>query len=395
FLIGFLDRRHGFYRLFFLFAGLATLTKGPVGFLTPLLAIVVFLLVSGRRDELVQLRLGRGLMLWAGVVALWLLSAAAVAGREYLYELVLTQNLTRYLGAGGAAITTGHLRPWYHYLTTIPVDFLPWSLFLPAACWLGWREGAWRKDVGFTFAACWIATTLVFLSLSSAKRSVYLLPIFPGLALLVSHFFQLARSTWPRHRLAASLPLSILAVLAAVAIFVLPGFGPTGMPPEAKQIGPTAGAVLAGWLAVLAVGAVGAAFLVRRHHGLAAVGTLAAAMALLGPIGLGGIAPRADSFKSARRVADTLRRELAPDESYGSYREAEAGVLFYLEQFAVVLSDEAALRRFAEEHPGRWVVADRDDLTTVSRPFPYREVVGSGRTVGGLVLLQAQPEAAP
>ncbi len=397
FLVGLLDRRPGFYWLFFLFAGLATLTKGPVGFLPPLLSVVVFLLVSSRRDELRRLRVGRGVLLWAGVVALWLLSAAAVAGREYLYELVFTQNLTRFLGAGGAAITTGHLRPWYHYLTTIPVDFLPWSLLLPAAFWVGWREGARRKDVGFTFAVCWVVTTVLFLSLSSGKRSVYLLPIFPGLALLVAHWIGLARRTWPRHRLAVSLPLWLLgalSALAAVAVFSLPRFSSTRVPPEVEEIGPAV-AVVAAWLAALAVAAAAAALLIARHRELAAVRTLAATMAVLGPIGLGWIAPRADSFKSARRVADTLEHELAPGEPWASYREAKAGVLFYLEQFAVVLPDEPALRRFAQRGPGRWVVADRDDLTKVSKPFPYQEVVGSGRTAGGLVLLRARPEAVP
>jgi 4-amino-4-deoxy-L-arabinose transferase-like glycosyltransferase len=243
-----------------------------------------------------------------------------------------------------------------------------------------------------------VATTVAFLSLSSGKRSVYLLPIFPGLALLLAQAFSRLDPA-RRHRLATSWPLWLLALVAtagSLALFVLPEIRSHRLPPETESIGAAAVSVLAVWLAGLAAAAAVAGLLARRNERrLAAMATVAGAMALLGPVGLGWIAPRADAFKSARPVADKLRRDLAPGESWGSFREAEAGVLFYLEQSPVVLPDEAALRRFVERGEGAWVVADRDDLSAVSEPFPYQEVVGSGREKGGLVLLRVRPEAMP
>ena len=54
-----------FYRWFFVATGLATLAKGPVGLLPPLLAIVVWAIASGRRDVLRAMRIPTGLAIWA------------------------------------------------------------------------------------------------------------------------------------------------------------------------------------------------------------------------------------------------------------------------------------------------------------------------------------------
>ncbi|KAB2963242.1 MAG: glycosyltransferase family 39 protein, partial [Thermoanaerobaculia bacterium] len=210
FVRGLVEERPGFHRLFFVFAGLATLAKGPVGLLPPLLAILLWGLASGRRDVLRAMRIPTGLLIWAAVVLAWLLPAIAVAGREYLDIIVFRQNLTRY------AEPWHHFQPWYYYLTVVPADFFPWSFFLPGAIWIGWKRifGPARRGVGFALA--WMLVTLVFFSVSPAKRTVYVLTMYPAMALLVAASFAEIESGWPRRRRWLTLPAALLAMLATL-----------------------------------------------------------------------------------------------------------------------------------------------------------------------------------
>ena len=76
-------RRDAIPYLFFLFAGLATLAKGLVGLLPPLLSILAYRALAYGPSGLRGLRLGRGLLLWAAVVLAWLVPAALAAGPAY------------------------------------------------------------------------------------------------------------------------------------------------------------------------------------------------------------------------------------------------------------------------------------------------------------------------
>lgn len=384
----FQDSKPGGYLLFFFVAGLATLAKGPVGLLPFLFSALAFLWVSGRRREIRAMEIGRGLLVWAGVVAAWLLAATLQAGTGYLRELVLTQNLTRYFDPGSTPVMSGHLKPWYHYLTTLPVDFLPWSLLLPAAFWVPWREGAWRGEAGYRFAVCWTVVPVLFFSLSSAKRSVYLLPMFPAVALLVAFLLDTVARTGRRHRLAASVPFALAGALFAAAAALLPF--QAAQRPEAEVVGRSTILLLAGLLGLVGCAALAGAWAASRGRpGLAAV-LVAAAMAPIGPLALGWALARADPLKSVRPATDELLERLGPGEEYGVFPRIDGRTLFYTRRPARELPDAAALRRFAADG-GRWVVARRDDLARVQQPPPYEVVAGDERADEGVALLRLLP----
>src|SRR5215212_4147109 len=152
---GYTENRPGLYPLFFVATGLATLAKGPAGFLPPLLAIVAFLMITQDWTELRRMRIGIGFLVWAAVVLAWLIPAGLSGGREYLDQIVFRQNVTRY------ADPWHHFQPWYYYLTVIPAEFFPWSFLLPTALMVKSTE---RKY--WLFALCWMVVTAVFFSLS-------------------------------------------------------------------------------------------------------------------------------------------------------------------------------------------------------------------------------------
>lgn len=166
--------------------GAAALVKGPVGWL-PLLVFAGYLAWEGR------LRGFRAISpLWAwslslGPIAIWVLTAIALAPPGWA-SVAVGENLIGRFFAG-----TSHARPLYYFAIQLPLDFLPWSLLLPFAVPILW---SWSKrspektsdgpDLASAarFLLVWMIIPLIFFSLSAGKRGLYLLPIFPALALV-------------------------------------------------------------------------------------------------------------------------------------------------------------------------------------------------------------------
>jgi 4-amino-4-deoxy-L-arabinose transferase-like glycosyltransferase len=375
-LVGRLERRPGYSYLFFAFAGLATLAKGPVGLLPPLLSILAFLAVTRDREGLSHLRLGRGLLVWAGVVLLWLAPAIIAGGDTYSREILLRQNVTRYVTPWGH-----YHAPWY-FAQVMPVDFLPWSLFVPAAI-AGCRrlDPARRRHV--LFLGCWIAVTVLFFSVSPGKRSVYVLTCYPALALLTGAGLAVMTRgqrpgrgwvLWPASAWTLLLWILAFAVPHAARWVPVPSLAAPLLVPVALCLGVIAAAsTVATWLAL------------RGRH-------LALACALAGGLAVAWLAisvdvlPRLDPELSLRSMADTIAREKPAGTALASYHEMEGGLLFYGSGFARELRDEEELEALLRREPA-WVVIDPDDVGGLSRPLDLRVVALQGESGDGVRLL--------
>lgn len=380
---GYTEERSRLYPLFFVSAGLATLAKGPVGLLPPLLSIVAFLLVTRDRGELKRLRIGLGLLLWAAVVLAWLVPAGLSGGGDYLRQIVFKQNVTRYVDPWH------HFEPWYYYLTVIPAEFFPWSFLLPTAIVAGWKRFEGRPRQGFLFCLCWVAVTVVFFSVSPAKRSVYILTLYPALALLVGAGLDRIARDWPRWRRGAVIPFGLLAGLLLLIVAALPVAG-RGRP----EAGPLGGDrfvwALTAILVPALLGAL-ASWWISRSGALPrlprAVAALAAGMALT-TLGIVLYAlPRFDVFKSARGLSRELVARMAPGEVYGIYPRLDSTFLFYTHRYCEDLDSEAKLRAFLAR-PGRvWLLAQRDDLARLKGLPPLTEVARDADPREGYLLL--------
>jgi 4-amino-4-deoxy-L-arabinose transferase-like glycosyltransferase len=359
---GYTERRPGFYWGVFLAAALATLAKGPVGLLPPLLAFLLFLGITGDREEIRRMRIGRGLLLWAVVMLAWLVPAGLEAGPEYLRQIVFRQTVTRY------ANPWHHFAPPWFYLEILPGDFFPWSFLLPTAVVVGWkrlvgrlrpfrREGGLPR-AGFLLALCWVVVTLVFFSLSAAKRSVYILTMYPALALLVGAGLDLAAAEWPRWRRAVAVPLGLMTGLTLLVAAALPVLGRRR--PETAALGGISFAWgLVGVLLPLLLAAGAAWWSARSGAVRRAAATLAAGMALTSLALFLYALPRFDVFKSARGLSRTLVSRMAPGEPYGIYPRLDSTFLFYTRRFCVDIESDDDLRRLLAR-PGRvWLLAER------------------------------------
>lgn len=372
---------------FFAVAGLATLAKGPAGFLPPLLAILAFYTWSRDHEGWQRLRLGWGVVLWAAVVAAWLLPAAARVGGDYLATLVWKQNVTRY------ADPWGHHRPWWYFLGVLPFDFFPWSFLLLGAVVSAWRRLCGPEGRFLRFLLCWAAVTLVFFSLSPGKRTVYILPMYPALALLVGAAFDGWAAYWPRQRRWLTRPLAALAGLLILIAFALPWA--VGRRPEAGLFPdwlPQALATLAGTVAAAA----GLAFLLaRRGRVVAAAGALAGGVATVWLAAVLLVLPPFDRVKSARPLAMAYLELAKDDEPYATYPRLDAPFLYYTGRPAVPLASEEALDRFARLPGRQWLFIERDDLRRLRRPLPLVEVARDPEPREGYVLMTDPSPSSP
>ena len=391
FVRGLTEERPGFYRLFFVCAGLATLAKGPVGLLPPLLAVVAWALATGRRDVLSAMRIPTGLAIWAAVVLAWLVPAIAVTGRGYFDTIVLRQNITRY------AEPWHHFQPWYYYLTVIPGDFFPWSFFLPGALWIGWKRVFGPARRGGQLALAWLLVTLVFFSLSPAKRTVYILTMYPAMALLVAVALAEIESSWPRFRRFLTVPAALLALVATalpIAGYVVVRYDPQRIASALEDVAPVGPGLLPLLLALgvlLAATAQVALLAARRGRTRALVQAWALGMALVAIAATVAVLPRFDVIKSARALAGRLVALAAPGEPYAIWPRLDAPYVFYSRRYAVELAGEDDLAAFLAR-PGRvWLLASKPDLAKRESPLPLVEVARDADRRDGYVLLTTPP----
>jgi 4-amino-4-deoxy-L-arabinose transferase-like glycosyltransferase len=164
---------------FYVSMALATLAKGPIGFVLPLLVSLSYLLIQKEYKEILRMKWLFGIPLLLAIVLAWYVPAVYLGGKDYVEK-----NLFRHTTE---AYSTGwtHPQPVYYYLYNFPMSFMPWSLFLPGAIVYGFSKTTIGKRKEFLFLLVWGIVIFTVFSLSRSKRSLYLLPLYPAASLMV------------------------------------------------------------------------------------------------------------------------------------------------------------------------------------------------------------------
>jgi 4-amino-4-deoxy-L-arabinose transferase-like glycosyltransferase len=205
--------------------GLGLLTKGPVALVLVAAPVVGYLALDARAAR-PRWRDGLTYVAIAAIVALpWY---AAIIWREPRFALSFfwTHNVVRYLQP------FDHEEPFWFYFPGLLLGLLPWGLLLPGMVrFLTRREAATASlrtpaPGFFLLSAGW---TILFFSMSGCKRSVYLLPAQPPLALALGYYLStllpsassvfdsLCRQGLPaaRHMTMAALALAVVLIAAS------------------------------------------------------------------------------------------------------------------------------------------------------------------------------------
>jgi 4-amino-4-deoxy-L-arabinose transferase-like glycosyltransferase len=315
--------------------GLGFAIKGPVVLVFTAAPVLV---AAARGRERRTLRL-------LGPPAGWAL-AAAIALPWYLAVAARTPGLLGYFLGNQiwqryATTVHGRQGPWWYFIATLLLGFLPWTPPMLAGIARAWHERG-REDSRLLLA--WLAVPLVFLSFSGSKLSAYLLPAFPAAAAL-------AALGWERAGRVTR--MATAALLAAVAAFVA-----FGVPPLVAEVSRLTAAelVMPGrWVAMTCLLA-GSMLAWRGRAGGAGAMTLAAWIALVVTL-----APFQGFIGTPQPLARVLAENRRPDEPVVVYERFNAGLAFYLRE-PVRLLDVPREDQFADPATLSRVYATGDSL---------------------------------
>jgi 4-amino-4-deoxy-L-arabinose transferase-like glycosyltransferase len=282
----------GWYLAGWAAAGFGVITKG-VGFL-PLLALIPHAILA-RRGWPVPAHGMRGLPLAGAAtllvaIGLWfvpMIVASSAGGDllDYRNEILFTQTVTRYADAWH------HHEPvWYYLTNVIPVLWLPLIALVPWL-WPRWRTAVRERDTLVAVLLAWVVIVLLFFSLSSGKRGVYVLPAVPALAMAAAPWLpELLRARGPR-RLAFVLAIVLTALMAAAAVYFAVDSRAAARIIDRDLLQP----VLP--LAIVAIAGAAAIWLLRERDGwLAYAATLGIVLMTAGFV----VYPRIDADRSGR-----------------------------------------------------------------------------------------------
>lgn len=166
-----------------MYAALAAglLAKGPPALIFPVLFLITY--YWRRWDDARGLHPLIGIGVAVVVVLAWFIPARmAVTGVADSHATVgVGQEAYRQIIGRVFASSSGHPRPPWYYLLNLPVSLLPWTFLLPWTLPWVWRN---RDDKSTRVLLAWLVPSLIFFSIISGKREMYLLPAYPAMAVL-------------------------------------------------------------------------------------------------------------------------------------------------------------------------------------------------------------------
>ena len=189
-------RRFLFLSVFYLAMAGAFLSKGIVGVAIPAATVIVFLITRRDFKAIGRLLLSPALVFFFLPIFFWTGGVWRVEGLG-IFEEIIRQSLFRFLSP-----SADHAKPFYYYFTQALAAPMPWTILLFVLIWCRWRPIESRKPLPhgslLRFALVWLLTGLVGLSVASAKRPLYLGPLYPSFALLGALGWDHLREIFPK-----------------------------------------------------------------------------------------------------------------------------------------------------------------------------------------------------
>jgi len=372
-------RERQFMWLFYIGMALGTLTKGPIGFLIPLLAAGLYLWLTN--SWLLYRRRGfplAGLLVFLILALPWYLMMLNIHGQRYTTS-AQGDTVGRFFGA-----MEGHGGTIFFYLPVFLLGFFPWSGLLPFAwvqAYKSWRES---KRAGLFspppaaslepqsaplalewFAAAWVIGGLLFFSLSSTRLPHYIAPLFSAAAILTASY-------WHRCVTDPAVPGMRAALHTITAIGSLLAIAFASLPPlYAKFAGklvnefPLAGQVSLGPgpYTVASIFLVGMGLV--AYFGFSETRRPAAFWAAGGSLALVVLAAVQLTFPLVnlvvidppQRLAEVAGVNLGPNDRLIVYGQPRPSLVFYAKRKAIMIpkNEEANIKQYLTQ-PGRTMI---------------------------------------
>lgn len=323
-------------------AGLAVLTKGPIGLVIPAGIIFCYILATRRFRLIIEVRPLSGLLVFLAVAAPWYVLVCR-HNPEFFNFFFINQNLERY-----TSTIHNRYQPFWYFGPVVIGGFLPWTFLLPEAI----RRLA-KKPLSDAVIFCliWFAVTFLIFVPSQSKLATYVLPCFMPLALLIGCAFASADQE-PGWLFYCECALFMILSVALLALPTLLSAGLIAYPhhhPERMALIAASGVRLG---LTLLIG-VCAAMLVARHSGTVP------GYAIIGLTLLVFVLSFAGRLDSTRSTAE-LVRQLPPEAQLVAYGKYPHSAAFYARRPLYLVGSMGELT-FGQAHPNRLTIS-REEL---------------------------------
>ncbi len=358
FVRGYQGGRRADYLRFFLFAGLATLTKGLIGLLLPGLVIVPFVGLRRAWHRWREVPWAAGFAAYAVVGLSWYVVETWLHGRAFVSAVFGYYTFGRFLG-----VVENQAGPWHYYVPVVLLGAFPWTAFWPAAAAFHLRR---LREDGSLFCLLWCALTFAFYSAAGTKLPNYVLPIYPLAAVAVAAVWDAALRESGRGR-GIGVSFGLLLVLLAALYAGIAGYLGDRFPGPYRDLGH----VLLVPAGALAVGALLALLLAARRRSIAAFVALCVTMAVTWIGVLTWVMPVVEAYKPMKPLALAVKAEVRPEDRIVGYRMSILSSLIFYTGHHVDWVDSPEEVHRALCAPGRvFLVATRLDLESLRGVLP-------------------------
>ena len=219
FYLAYTGKNKNLYYLCYIAAGLAVLTKGPIGILLP--GFIVTLYICLRRDfAAVKDMKPLGFLLFFAVTLLWYGPMIAMHGKDFIDNFLGVHNVLR-------ATQSEHPMwdVWWYYSALFFLVFLPWSFTLPVVIYKYLKQRQWPAlDPAKLFLLVWALSIYVFYQLMATKYTTYTLPASLPIAVLAARFLAERTAIARRVLVVWSAALVLLTFFVAAPVVTYQGY---------------------------------------------------------------------------------------------------------------------------------------------------------------------------
>lgn len=201
-------------------AGIAVLTKGPIGLALPGLIILLFLAWQRDFSRLLKMRIGTGMLLFTAIISIWYIPMFVMHGWDFINTFFGVHNVLR-------ATVSEHpeVNYWFYYLLVFIAGFLPWVvpvLIHGAKCIYSREKGFKRPsislDEGERFLLVWALTVPLVFQCFDTKYVTYTFPYMMPVALLFAGYFVKRELMFQRMAAGCLIVMPLLLFFVAVPL---------------------------------------------------------------------------------------------------------------------------------------------------------------------------------
>jgi 4-amino-4-deoxy-L-arabinose transferase-like glycosyltransferase len=317
------EKKPVYYYLMWLSAALAFLTKGPVGVILPVAAILLYIIITKQFRLIIDAKPITGLLLFLAVSLPWYILVCR-KNPAFFNFFFIDQNLMRYTSK-----IHHRYQPWWYFIPVIIGGFIPWTFLVP-----GVLKDAFKRPVKISnellYLIIWFAVVFFFFMPSQSKLVTYVLPCFTPMSLLMGYAFKDHDAKGGK---ALNL-VTILWVLLGVAMLILPVLSSYGLIKLDKDTAPLAQVGIPMGLIML-TGSLAGLFTGKKAGTVAGIGVMAIFLMFGGLL----LSPAWNTTQSTKEIL----KDLPAEASLYTYQKYLQSSTFYAKRPVYLVESEGEL----------------------------------------------------